>query len=194
MFPDRYPGNLECEWSIVAEKGQQVQITFHTVRTERNFDLVQVKDGSCWDRSKVLATISGDLDSRRKKVLFVTPCLPLSLCLQGILGQSMSLSSPSPTRSVSDSPLMESPAFRGSTPPTQSSTATPLSQVRDLFVCCFFLAPAMMPRPLMQRPQRNLSYRSPYSLASRNSNPFSGQRIQRIKKRVCKFSAIHSSC
>ena len=59
MFPNRYPGNLDCEWRISAEEGQQVQITFHSVATERNFDVVQVIDGPCWDRSSVMATISG---------------------------------------------------------------------------------------------------------------------------------------
>ena len=59
MFPNRYPGNLNCEWRISAEEGQQVQITFHAVATERNFDIVQVIDGTCWDSSNVMATLSG---------------------------------------------------------------------------------------------------------------------------------------
>ena len=59
MFPNHYPGNLDCEWRILAEEGQQVQITFHSVATERNFDVVQVIDGPCWDSSNVMATISG---------------------------------------------------------------------------------------------------------------------------------------
>ena len=59
MFPDHYLDNLQCEWNIHAEDGQQIQITFHSISTERNFDLIHVIDGNCWDHRNVMATISG---------------------------------------------------------------------------------------------------------------------------------------
>ena len=74
MFPNRYPGNLDCEWRILAEEGQQVQITFHSVATERNFDVVQVIDGPCWDGSNVMATISGKQAKKQLDVFGTLQC------------------------------------------------------------------------------------------------------------------------
>ncbi|XP_047200285.1 CUB and sushi domain-containing protein 3 [Hippoglossus stenolepis] len=59
-WPESYPNLQMCSWSITVEKGYNVTITFESFHTEREFDVLEIFDGSTTN-SPTLATLSGDL-------------------------------------------------------------------------------------------------------------------------------------
>uniref|UniRef100_A0A3B3ZK64 Uncharacterized protein n=2 Tax=Periophthalmus magnuspinnatus TaxID=409849 RepID=A0A3B3ZK64_9GOBI len=59
-WPDSYPNLQMCSWSVTVEKGYNVTITFESFHTEREFDVLEIFDGSTAN-SPTLATLSGDL-------------------------------------------------------------------------------------------------------------------------------------
>uniref|UniRef100_A0A8C2WGD8 CUB and Sushi multiple domains 3 n=1 Tax=Cyclopterus lumpus TaxID=8103 RepID=A0A8C2WGD8_CYCLU len=59
-WPESYPNLQMCSWSITVEKGYNVTITFESFQTEREFDVLEIFDGSTAN-SPTLATLSGDL-------------------------------------------------------------------------------------------------------------------------------------
>uniref|UniRef100_A0A671WNK1 CUB and Sushi multiple domains 3 n=1 Tax=Sparus aurata TaxID=8175 RepID=A0A671WNK1_SPAAU len=59
-WPESYPNLQMCSWSVTVEKGYNVTITFESFHTEREFDVLEIFDGST-PNSQILATLSGDL-------------------------------------------------------------------------------------------------------------------------------------
>ncbi|XP_055013071.1 CUB and sushi domain-containing protein 3 [Boleophthalmus pectinirostris] len=59
-WPESYPNLQMCSWSVTVEKGYNVTITFESFHTEREFDVLEIFDGSTAN-SPTLATLSGDL-------------------------------------------------------------------------------------------------------------------------------------
>ncbi|XP_037548906.1 CUB and sushi domain-containing protein 3 [Nematolebias whitei] len=59
-WPESYPNLQMCSWSVNVEKGYNVTITFESFHTEREFDVLEIFDGST-PNSPTLATLSGDL-------------------------------------------------------------------------------------------------------------------------------------
>ena len=53
-----YPNNLACTWRITEPSGRVVDMMFHFLDTEKDFDIVTVKNGST---SAVVAKYSGNL-------------------------------------------------------------------------------------------------------------------------------------
>uniref|UniRef100_A0A6Q2X490 CUB and Sushi multiple domains 3a n=1 Tax=Esox lucius TaxID=8010 RepID=A0A6Q2X490_ESOLU len=60
-YPDSYPNLQMCIWTINVEKGYNVTLYFESFQTEREFDILEVFDGSPSPTSQTLATFSGDL-------------------------------------------------------------------------------------------------------------------------------------
>uniref|UniRef100_A0A4W5NX14 CUB and Sushi multiple domains 3 n=1 Tax=Hucho hucho TaxID=62062 RepID=A0A4W5NX14_9TELE len=60
-YPDSYPNLQMCIWTINVEKGYNITLYFESFQTEREFDILEVFDGSPSTNSQTLATFSGDV-------------------------------------------------------------------------------------------------------------------------------------
>ena len=45
-YPDSYPNLQMCSWSVTLEKGYNISLTFEAFHTEREFDILEVFDGT----------------------------------------------------------------------------------------------------------------------------------------------------
>lgn len=50
-YPDSYPNLQMCSWSINVEKGYNITLYFEFFQTEREFDVLEVFDGNCFEVS-----------------------------------------------------------------------------------------------------------------------------------------------
>uniref|UniRef100_A0A674ETW4 CUB and Sushi multiple domains 3 n=1 Tax=Salmo trutta TaxID=8032 RepID=A0A674ETW4_SALTR len=62
-YPDSYPNLQMCIWTINVEKGYNITLYFESFQTEREFDILEVFDGSPSTNSQTLATFSGDVSA-----------------------------------------------------------------------------------------------------------------------------------
>uniref|UniRef100_A0A8C9TQI4 CUB and Sushi multiple domains 3 n=1 Tax=Scleropages formosus TaxID=113540 RepID=A0A8C9TQI4_SCLFO len=60
-YPDSYPNLQMCSWGINVEKGYNITLHFEFFQTEREFDVLEVFDGSYFQY--ILASLSGDLST-----------------------------------------------------------------------------------------------------------------------------------
>uniref|UniRef100_A0A8C7D0Q5 CUB and Sushi multiple domains 3 n=1 Tax=Oncorhynchus kisutch TaxID=8019 RepID=A0A8C7D0Q5_ONCKI len=60
-YPESYPNLQMCIWTINVEKGYNITLYFESFQTEREFDILEVFDGSPSTNSQTLATFSGDV-------------------------------------------------------------------------------------------------------------------------------------
>ena len=58
-YPQNYPTNLNCVWTIVAEKGQFVTMDIWYLHVEDKYDFLKVYDGSCSDESNLVEEFTG---------------------------------------------------------------------------------------------------------------------------------------
>lgn len=52
-YPDSYPNLQMCIWTINVEKGYNITLYFESFQTEREFDILEVFDGSYSSYSRV---------------------------------------------------------------------------------------------------------------------------------------------
>uniref|UniRef100_A0A674EVE2 CUB and Sushi multiple domains 3 n=1 Tax=Salmo trutta TaxID=8032 RepID=A0A674EVE2_SALTR len=62
-YPESYPNLQMCIWTINVEKGYNITLYFESFQTEREFDILEVFDGSPSTNSQTLATFSGDVSA-----------------------------------------------------------------------------------------------------------------------------------
>uniref|UniRef100_A0AAZ3NYA2 CUB and Sushi multiple domains 3a n=1 Tax=Oncorhynchus tshawytscha TaxID=74940 RepID=A0AAZ3NYA2_ONCTS len=62
-YPDSYPNLQMCIWTINVEKGYNITLYFESFQTEREFDILEVFDGSPSTNSQTLATFSGEVSA-----------------------------------------------------------------------------------------------------------------------------------
>ena len=59
MFPQAYPNNLHCVWTIIGDNQQNVNITFTYLSLELNYDVIEIYDGFCNNQSNLITKLTG---------------------------------------------------------------------------------------------------------------------------------------
>ncbi|XP_043197541.1 uncharacterized protein LOC122368017 [Amphibalanus amphitrite] len=66
-YPERYPANRECKWTLEAPVGHRITLQFSAFDTEKDFDTAQILSGGATEESAVnIMTLSGQEDLASK--------------------------------------------------------------------------------------------------------------------------------